>query len=305
MVRLRFWLNESSCIVGCNGYPNCREVLWIPTAVNQISVMDESCAECSDSVQKVRVIFDPSKVPSNIPTEKTSCLQCDAALSQLLISLGSRFPVDAETADPNAPMCHCNVHSVQRTTTKANENQGRKFYTCASKSCEFFEWATTEPTAGSSSVQSRPLQRTFSTGSTGNPFSGPSSSNFQPPSFQNRQSSGQKPKCRCDLLCTLRTVNQGENAGRNYYTCTKAGKKCSFFSWADEQGNPLQNDRPSVSSTTGSQTCYRCGQEGHYANACTNQANSSSNTAAPHAASSKKPKAPTRRRNKKSDSQDE
>jgi len=40
-----------------------------------------------------------------------------------------------------APNCQCNIEAVQFTVKKDGPNKGRKFYTCKTKQCKYFEWS--------------------------------------------------------------------------------------------------------------------------------------------------------------------
>ncbi|CAG8762638.1 2461_t:CDS:2, partial [Acaulospora morrowiae] len=86
------------------------------------------------------------------------------------------------------------------------------------------------------------------------------------------------PKCKCNLYATLKKkVTPGENQGREYYSCHKAGKgNCHFFQWADEsssQGNFNQSGFRRASESIGENSgngnaCFNCGESGHFSNAC-------------------------------------
>ena len=87
---------------------------------------------------------------------------------------------------PNMPNCSCQRPSVQFTVRKEGPNQGRQFFTCSDKTCNFFEWsdapaqsATSKaPTTSSASHQSKPA-----TGSTRKP---PTCSNCHVPGHTKR-----------------------------------------------------------------------------------------------------------------------
>ncbi|CAG8485597.1 16731_t:CDS:10 [Cetraspora pellucida] len=63
---------------------------------------------------------------------------------------------------------------------------------------------------------------------------------FQPstPRFQPSAAQSDHPKCQCGLYAASnKTRSLGINHGRPYFTCPKAGKKCTFFQWADGAPN--------------------------------------------------------------------
>lgn len=44
-----------------------------------------------------------------------------------------------------------------------------------------------------------------------------------------------KPQCYCGLYATLKTSKkEGDNYGREFYMCTKAGRSCNYFQWKDD-----------------------------------------------------------------------
>jgi predicted RNA-binding protein YlxR (DUF448 family) len=90
----------------------------------------------------------------------TSICQCGSPRARLIDGSSSNFPGRAyySCQDCNkfdwekkpsaarilqqaaAPECKCGKVSVERTVTKDSPNKGRKFWTCANRSCRFFEW---------------------------------------------------------------------------------------------------------------------------------------------------------------------
>lgn len=60
----------------------------------------------------------------------------------------------AKAASGNVPNCSCNQPAAQFTVRKDGPNQGRKFNTCQTKSCQFFEWAD-QPQASSAKPETK------------------------------------------------------------------------------------------------------------------------------------------------------
>ena len=46
----------------------------------------------------------------------------------------------SESDDTNPTLCYCQIAAVLLTVKKEGPNQGRQFYTCSSKGCDFFAW---------------------------------------------------------------------------------------------------------------------------------------------------------------------
>jgi DNA topoisomerase-3 len=65
--------NEPKKMVGCSGFPTCKECVWIPEAYSDISVIEQLCETCS--------IDDlPVKKVQSISQSCILCLWCDASV---------------------------------------------------------------------------------------------------------------------------------------------------------------------------------------------------------------------------------
>lgn len=156
--------------------------------------------------------------------------------------------------DPNQVHCNCGP-AVQRTVVKESASKGRLFWTCPNKpGCGFFKWD--DDVAGPSN-RSVPTKRSFS--------------NRQEPC------ENESRRCRCNLTAVRKTVQkESQNKGRMFWICPNSeAARCSFFEWDDEppRAEPA-HDRPPVASGSGSSkpgTCFKCNEEGHWANECPNE----------------------------------
>ncbi|KAI0498715.1 hypothetical protein KFK09_019605 [Dendrobium nobile] len=93
--------------------------------------------------------------------------------------------------------------------------------------------------------------------------------------------------CPCGSgTCLILTSNTAKNPGRMFYRCPlKAGRgSCGFFKWCNEQGSvPRQSSFSQQlkgssnisncwsSADKSNSSCFKCGQEGHWAKDCQNQ----------------------------------
>nr|XP_973578.2 PREDICTED: DNA topoisomerase 3-alpha [Tribolium castaneum] len=156
-------------------------------------------------------------------------------------------------------VCACNLEAVQLTVRKDGPNKGRKFYKCKNQTCDFFLWASDEPSNANTTINSQQQNDV---------------------------------KCKCDLPASRRTVSkEGPNKGRPFYCCPKPmGQGCGFFQWADEDndgggdggpgddghGGGPQRRAPKTKTSRGAppyrakRKCSKCGQEGHTKNKCPN-----------------------------------
>ncbi|KAF5357377.1 hypothetical protein D9758_005864 [Tetrapyrgos nigripes] len=150
-----------------------------------------------------------------------------------------------EVQAEDVPMCNCNVPAVTRNVTKESVHKGRPFWTCGKdRTCDYFQW-------GDESPKTVPTKRTYSQTQTGTRDS------TDDPAARN---------CTCNKPATRLTVHkEGANKGRQFWRC--ASDSCKFFEWDDEPGGG-GNSRSGGSSGSGEQSCFNCGQSGHWASAC-------------------------------------
>ncbi|KAK0213155.1 prokaryotic type I DNA topoisomerase [Desarmillaria ectypa] len=164
-------------------------------------------------------------------------------------------PPASRNDDSGQIRCNCGP-AVLRTVVKESASKGRLFWTCPNKpGCDFFKWD--DDVAG-------PSDRTIPTK---RPFS-----NVKPSASE----SGCR-RCRCDLTAVRKTVQkESRNKGRMFWICPNSdAARCSFFEWDDEPPRvEPAHDRPPVASGSGNSkpgTCFKCNEEGHWANECPNE----------------------------------
>ncbi|KAI9244115.1 P-loop containing nucleoside triphosphate hydrolase protein [Phascolomyces articulosus] len=125
--------------------------------------------------------------------------------------------------------CKCNKPAQHLVTIKSNHNQGRWFYTCQTKTCQFFAWDDDTPQqpsniGGITSSNNTIASISPTTVGTGNPL----------------------VKCRCNKPARhLVTKKLNENHGRWFYNCST--NLCGFFLWDD--GTPRQLTTATTSDT--------------------------------------------------------
>lgn len=163
--------------------------------------------------------------------------------------------------DVEEKACPCGAGICLVLTSNTPRNPGRKFYRCPMRDnggCNMFEWCDA-PSPGLANARSN----------TG---------------FQSDASLVNMP-CPCDAgTCLILTTKAGVNVGRQFYRCpAQGGSSCGFFKWCDDQQlrttAPLQASAPYQTGVTptnqniskSSSSCFKCGQENHWAKDCPNQ----------------------------------
>ncbi len=73
--------------LSCNGYPNCKEVVWLPKQAAQVQVASDSCVRCGGQ-KLLQFAFKPGSVQpadmSDPPHRHVGCSSCDTVLLGLM-----------------------------------------------------------------------------------------------------------------------------------------------------------------------------------------------------------------------------
>ncbi|KAJ2403371.1 DNA topoisomerase 3-alpha [Coemansia sp. RSA 2531] len=174
-------------------------------------------------------------------------------------------------AASSVPMCSCQLPASRLVTIKEGANKGRPFFKCskgASGGCGYFEWEDQLNTTGGSSTRQ---QQSYQPPASSSSLFTANGRRYEEPEV--------KPKCKCGLFAALRKATKSAgNEGREYYVCTRTFMACGFVCWKDDVQEYMsrpQGGQPSMPASTTS-TCFKCGQSGHWARDCPNEAGASS-----------------------------
>ncbi|CAA0839526.1 DNA topoisomerase 3-alpha, partial [Striga hermonthica] len=262
---------DGNFMVGCLGFPQCRNVVWLPGPISEATVTTNICSTCSPGpVYMIQFKFRRIEIPPNYSVDHLGCIGgCDDILKQLVEVCGtgsrsnSTIPGRGQGPTPSSS-------SARQSNTR---NQG--------------PWQTGR-SSGSHPPENSRGRNSRSQGAVSQDGAGESSI----------------PCTSCGSPCNLRTANTAANRGRKFYSCQAQG--CNFFMWEDNAasgrgggisreapngnsrrggrgrgrgrgggGNRGANDGGAFVSATGepiSGRCFVCGDPGHFANACPTRA---------------------------------
>ncbi|KAM0870274.1 hypothetical protein ACQ4PT_040115 [Festuca glaucescens] len=265
-------------MVGCGGYPLCRNVVWLPGFLAEAAVTQHICPTCVPGpVRKIQFKFNRRDIPPNYDVDHLGCVGgCDGVLKELTDL--SRFGGHNQTATP----------ARGQSQTPSGVWQGAP-----------------------------PPRQDLHTGfRTGRQFANEQTPVVNPQGFRSthtqnsRNASGQVLCTTCGEACISRTANTEANRGRKFYKCQNAG--CGFFAWEDELENVVPRGRgrggrgsssrqASASASAGRRgggrgrrgrgrnedsdgmtfvsatgdtvhgCCFTCGDPSHFANVCPNR----------------------------------
>ncbi|EYU20574.1 hypothetical protein ABFS82_08G084200 [Erythranthe guttata] len=259
---------DGNFMVGCLGYPQCRNVVWLPGSVSEATVTTTICSTCSPGpVYMIQFKFRRLEIPPNYNVDHLGCIGgCDDTLRQLveICGTGSR----TTSSVPGRGQGHTSSSS---SAQQSNYRDQGAWQTASSA------WQTASGSHPSQSSRGRSARSQRAGGAPDGESSIPCTS--------------------CGASCNLRTANTEANKGRKFYSCQAQG--CSFFVWEDNinsggtaarggggrsasttsrrggrgrgsRGGGRTNDVAFVSATGEpiSGRCFVCGEPGHFSNVC-------------------------------------
>ncbi|KAJ6918667.1 DNA topoisomerase 3-alpha isoform X2 [Populus alba x Populus x berolinensis] len=265
---------DGNFMVGCSGFPQCRNAVWLPGPVLEATITNDICNSCTPGpVYLIQFKFRQLEIPPGFNVNHLGCIGgCDETLRQLIEICGTGSRVQARGRPPTTTPSNGPPTTTPSNPQRSNSRQAPCIYCYqtghASTDCPSRISATRH-------VQSHGMNQ------------------------QNGESS--IPCSTCGTPCVLRTANTANNRGRKFYSCSS--QACNFFVWEDSLNNgsaPRSAPRPNISnsasnpsrrggrgrgvqnagragdvtfvSATGEpisgRRCFVCGDPSHFANAC-------------------------------------
>ncbi|XP_017629354.1 DNA topoisomerase 3-alpha [Gossypium arboreum] len=255
---------DGNFMVGCSGFPQCRNAIWLPGSILEAAVTSNICSSCNPGpVYLIQFKFRQIEIPPGFNANHLGCIGgCDDTLRQLIEICGTGSRMSARGRGP--------------TTTSSNgQRSSNRHNACIH--CQ-------------------------QTGHSSNDCPSQFSRSRNSQSHTNSQNGEPSVSCStCGMPCVLRTANTANNRGRKFYSCPS--QECNFFIWEDGVSNgnggrsiPSTNrsafnsgrrggrgqsghNRSHTADTTFvtatgdpvSNRCYVCGDPSHFANVCPNR----------------------------------
>ncbi|TYG44052.1 hypothetical protein ES288_D11G067600v1 [Gossypium darwinii] len=255
---------DGNFMVGCSGFPQCRNAIWLPGSILEAAVTSNICSSCNPGpVYLIQFKFRQIEIPPGFNANHLGCIGgCDDTLRQLIEICGTGSRMSARGRGP--------------TTTSSNGQR--------------------------SSNRHNGCVHCQQTGHSSNDCPSQFSRSRNSQSHTHSENGDPSVSCStCGMPCVLRTANTANNRGRKFYSCPS--QECNFFIWEDGVSNgnggrsiPSTNCSASNSgrrggrgqsgrnrshaadttfvSATGdpvSNRCYVCGDPSHFANVCPNR----------------------------------
>lgn len=253
---------DGNFMVGCSGFPQCRNAVWLPGSVSEAVVTTNICSLCSPGpVHKIQFKFRRLEIPHDYNVDHLGCIGgCDDILRQLVEICGTGSRNNSNV--PGRGQRHTPSSSTVQQSDSRNQTSRQ----------------TRQP-SGSLPSQSSRVHNARSQGA----------------GAEDGEST--IPCTSCRAPCNLRTANTQANRGRKFYSCQAQG--CNFFVWEDSanggetagqgssgrsassrgrrggrgrsnRGEGRENDVLFMSATGEpiSGRCFVCGDPTHFANAC-------------------------------------
>uniref|UniRef100_A0A6N2L4U5 DNA topoisomerase n=1 Tax=Salix viminalis TaxID=40686 RepID=A0A6N2L4U5_SALVM len=252
---------DGNFMVGCSGYPQCRNAVWLPGPVLEATITNNICNSCTPGpVYLIQFKFRQLEIPPGFNVNHLGCIGgCDETLRQLIEICGTGSRAQARGRPPTTTPSNGPPTTTPRNPQRSNSRQAPCIYCYqtghASTDCPSRISATRH-------VQSHGMNQ------------------------QNGESS--IPCSTCGTPCVLRTANTANNRGRKWEDNLNNGSaprsaprpnisnSASNPSRTGGRGRGVQNAGRAAGVTFVSATgepisgrrCFVCGDPSHFANAC-------------------------------------
>ncbi|CAL1379749.1 unnamed protein product [Linum trigynum] len=228
---------DNKFMVGCSGFPQCRNVVWLPGPVLEATVTTNVCGSCTQGpVYLIQFKFRQLEIPPGFNVDHLGCIGgCDQTLRELteMCGTGTRGQAAAAAAAGGGG------RGRGAAPTRSNPRQGQN-------PCIYCNQPGHASMDCPSQQQSAPPRSARSRGT----------------NQQNVQSTSSVTCTTCGAPCTLRTANTEANRGRKFYSCNS--QACNFFAWEDSlaNGGGPQRSVPRANGSGGSSSATAARRRG-------------------------------------------
>ncbi|XP_014523288.1 DNA topoisomerase 3-alpha isoform X1 [Vigna radiata var. radiata] len=258
---------DGNFMVGCLGYPQCRNAVWLPGSLSEAVVTTNTCNICTPGpVYLIQFKFRQLEIPPNYSVNHLGCIGgCDEILSQMteICGRGSRMP--ARPRGPTAPPSNAHHTNPRQRPCVNCQETGHSSNDCPLRSGNVGHRGRSEHN-GEASVSCT----------------------------------------SCGTPCILRTANTANNRGRKFYACQSQECNFFVWEDSLNDGtrgrsasrsNSIPSSNPRRAGGRGSRgrggqtgahaaattfvsatgdpisgrRCFRCGDPSHFANVCPNR----------------------------------
>ncbi|KAK7319115.1 hypothetical protein RJT34_03828 [Clitoria ternatea] len=254
-------------MVGCLGFPQCRNAVWLPGSVSEAVVTTNICNFCTPGpVYLIQFKFRQLEIPPNYSANHLGCIGgCDQILTELTEICGTGSRMQARNRGPTAPTSNVHNTNPRQGVCMNCQETGHSSHDCPLHSRNVRHHGTSQH-SGEASVSCS----------------------------------------SCGTPCLLRTANTANNRGRKFYSCQSqecnffvwedslsngtGGRNVTRSNSIPAASNPRRGGRAprgrggrngsrttnmTFVSATGEpisgRRCFVCGDPSHFANVCPNR----------------------------------
>uniref|UniRef100_H2Z236 DNA topoisomerase n=1 Tax=Ciona savignyi TaxID=51511 RepID=H2Z236_CIOSA len=278
-----------SFMLSCTGYPNCRNALFLPSSVLDITVDSSVCPNCQPSpVHQVNVKLNPRSIPAYFSSDQIICIGgCDDDVTNVLglrgvggrgVGRGGGVGGRGERgrrertwrARPGTAAPRGGTREKRKMPTPAHphphSNENTPMCNCSEMAVVLTvrrEGPNTGRQFYKCSKQSGGCDFFLWADDRQSPLSTENTNPKKPCViiFRPQQNAGSGDRmCKCNIQAVQRTVQKdGPNKGRVFYTCDKPrAEQCGFFEWEDAVPGSLVFGRHNTTPS------YRLAQPSQY-----------------------------------------
>lgn len=228
---------DGKFMVGCSGYPNCRNVVWLPGPAIEASVTNQPCISCGPGqVLKIYLKFRRGEIPPNFDVEHTGCVGCDRVIKELIEICGTGpRPTPGGTGPPTGQSSRPGIPRAFPNTFGNGNAAGGSGYMSGNSNgfgnnSSFVTGREASQRNCTNCGQSGHYNMDCPRNQQGRVSNRNQDRRRNDPSVP--PASGREGvRCDCGKPCKLLTANTEANRGRRFHRCPTG--ECEFFQWED------------------------------------------------------------------------